>query len=886
MGFELDQVYRTFFNPGEVTEIRVLAVPQRTHRAWEGAANTGIVYGYFDNASDFGRAASILAGLENRPKGIYFTPNPAKPELLSRAANRLVASSKDRPLTSDTDIAIIRWLLVDLDPERPSGISASAAELELAKELGKQVSEFMTETGFATPVKAMSGNGYHLNYRLPDLPNTPDVSGRTNGLVARALAALEDRFKGNGVKIDVTVANAARIWKLYGTRACKGDNTPARPHRTSLLGRETPLRLADVPVTPREVLEKLAGMAPAEKGKGQQRPALPPARTKSLPQDGNLGPLDVERYLGHYGVPLKGTRIEGASTFYLLENCVFDSNHSDGKPAVILSPNQPYLTYACFHQSCKGRTWKDARNVISGSDSLAQFCEGYDPNWKKPSRKRNKAASVEPSESEQEAINMAITAQFLIYDPETNVSRVDWDAFPTLLPEKIPPLVFFDLGPEGKRKRGSFVESRMAKYLERYFDPIRTTNGKFYHFMDGWWQVLNEDVVRNVIARALKDLCKSNHLESSLALLKAISNKPEESWGEFPYLINCLNGMVDLSTDFMVFKSAMNEGRTEAVLIPHDPKYDSRVQLPVVYDIAAKCARWEQFLDEIFPGSHGKRNLLHLFSGYCLMPTARYETALFLYGTGANGKSTVLTVLEKILGNKNVCHVSLSELARPFSVLRLQGKLLSLASEMETREAASTEVLKTAISGDTVTGEEKFGKPVEFRPYAKFMFAMNNPPSVTDKTEGFKRKVKVLNFDQRIPDEQMDRGLVDKLVSEESAGIFAWMVYGAFVLMMRGGFTDLGEDVNRDTDSFMHTLNPLLDFLEERTETDGEGKVPTDELYKNYREWCEEGGLRPLGKIQFALQVTSSQRVVKKRCDIVEGVGVSRRNCFVGIKLK
>ncbi|MBI5843702.1 MAG: hypothetical protein HZB23_03430 [Deltaproteobacteria bacterium] len=896
MGFELDQVYRTFFNPGEVTEIRVLAVPQRTHRAWDSAAFTGIVYGYFDNASDFGRAAAMMAGLDKPPKGIYFTPNPCKPELLSRAANHLVGyqSSKDQPLTGDTDISIIRWLLVDLDPERSSGISASPEELELAKELGKQVSEFMAETGFATPVKAMSGNGYHLNYRLPDLPNEPEISGRANGLIARSLAALADRFKGNGVKIDVTVANAARIWKLYGTRACKGDNTPERPHRQSLLFQGSPLTLADVPVTPREVLEKLAGMAPAEKGKGQQRPRLPPARTKSLPQDGNLGPVDVERYLAHYGVPLKGVKVEGASTFYLLENCIFDAGHADGKPAVILSPNQPYLTYACFHQSCKSRTWKDARNAISGNDSLAQFCEGYDPNWK-PERKKRKLRDrsgndAEPSESEIETRNMALVAQFITYDPETQVSRVDWEAFPTLLPEKIPPFVFFDLGPEGKRKRGSFVESRMAEYLGRYFDPIRHTDGKFYRFMGGWWQILEQDVVRNIIYRALKDLCKAGHLDAALALLKAKVNKPELSWEVYPHLVNCKNGMIDLSCDFTHYKfEQIREDApsiSEKILLPHDKDYGSRVQLPVAYDMYAKCPLWLKFLDEIFEGSRGKMGLLQLFCGYTLMPTAKFHKSLFMFGSGANGKSTIITVLEQLLGNDNVCSISLSDFSRPFAVLDLQGKLLSVASEVETREAQSTENFKRAIAGDSIMGEEKFGRRIKFHNICKFIFAMNNPPAVTDKTDGFKRRILVLNFDYRIPEEKQDRDLPERLIREEAAGIFAWMLHGAFVLQLKQGFVNLDAEIVRDTDNFMHTLNPLLDFLDEFVEFGTDNKVPSDDLYKVYRQWCEDGGLRPLGKVQFGIQLISNPKVKKKKCDCQDGALVTRRNCFVGIKAK
>ena len=874
MGFELDQVYKTFFNPGEVTEIRVLSAYQRTSSLWEGSAFNGTVYGYFDNAELFAKAAIALDGLKPRPKGIYFTPNPCKPELLSRAANRLLAASKDRPLTSDQDISVIRWLLIDLDPARPSGISASSEELAAALKMGKEIVAFMTEFGFPRPVSGLSGNGYHLNYRLPDLPNEAYVSGRTNGLIARSLAALAAKFAGSGVKVDITVGNAARIWKLYGTWACKGDDTSDRPHRLSTLLKSAPEALALVPVSPIEALERLAALAPVEAGKGQQRPSASPGRAKSLPQDGDLGTVDVAAYLNHYGVAFKGTKQVGAATYYLLENCIFDPTHTDGKAAIVESPEPPHLTYACFHQSCNGKTWKDSRDAISGNASLARFCPGYDPN-REPRRKKCvlRDRSGDESGASCELAGDTDTSSTL------DVDFAVMSSIPT--PEDVDPLLFFDLGPEGKRKRGSFVEMNMAQYLKFHLKPIYMTDSKFYKFEDGVWRVLPENVLKNVIARSLKRYCKAQHLDTSISVLGALVNREEKDWPIYPNLINCKNGMVNMEADYSEFT-----GKSRDVLLPHDPKYGSRVQLPVEYDPEATCPRWEQFLQEIFPTSPERAALLQLFMGYVLLPHTKYEKALFLYGNGANGKSTIISVLEKILGPENVCTVSLSELSRPFSVPSLQNKLLSVTSEMETKESQSTEVLKKVISGDTISGEQKFGKRIEFKTFAKVIFAMNNPPAVSDKTEGFKRKILVLYFDQRIPDSKMDRGLVDRLICEESAGIFAWMVKGAANLNKKNGFQNLGKIVENDTNSFMHTLNPLLDFLDEKTHTDPEASVPCDDFYQSYKAWCTDGGLRPMGKVQLNIQLLSAKtKVSRKKIPVTFGGTESRRHCYTGIRL-
>ncbi|MBI5845719.1 MAG: hypothetical protein HZB23_13740 [Deltaproteobacteria bacterium] len=674
--------------------------------------------------------------------------------------------------------------------------------------------------------------------------------------------------------MDVTVGNAARIWKLYGTMACKGDDTPGRPHRISSLFKGAPLVLGDVPVSDRDALERLAATAPTAAGKGRQRQPSSPGKNKSLPQDGNLGPINIPAYLNHYGVTFRGTKQEGAATYYLLENCVFDPEHTDGKAAIIGSPEPPYLSYACFHQSCSGKTWKEARTAISGDDPLARFCDGYDPDWQPERKKRmlRDRSGNEPAAICESAGNV----------DKSNLFDVDFEALPSIpTPKEVDPLLFFDLGPEGKRKRGSFVEMKMAQYLSLYFAPILKTNGKFYQFKDGVWKILSETVIEKAVAHSLKNLCKAPHLDSSIRVFGAQVGQEEEEWPDYPNLINCKNGMVNMEADYLEFK-----GKSRDVLLPHDPKYGSRVQLPVEYDPEATCPRWEQFLQEIFPTSPERAALLQLFSGYVLLPHTKFEKALFLFGTGANGKSTVISVLEKILGPENVCTVSLSELSRPFSVLSLQNKLLSVASEMETKEAQSTEVLKKVISGDSISGEEKFGKRIEFKSCVKFMFAMNNPPAVSDKTEGFKRKILVLYFDQRIPDSKMDRGLVEHLVREESAGIFAWMVMGAAILNKKGGFLNLGKIVENDTNSFMHTLNPLLDFLDEKTHLDPEASVPSDDFYRAYKAWSEDSGLRPLGKVQLNLQLLSAMpKVSKKKITVPFGGTESRRHCYTGIRL-
>jgi hypothetical protein len=135
--------------------------------------------------------------------------------------------------TTDRDVRAYRWLPIDLDPVRPAGISSSETELKGALQLRNEIAEEISRSyELPQPLKAISGNGGHLLYPLPDVPPKE---------YARALKLLLDeislRFSSPAVTIDQAVHNPARIWKLYGTTARKGDEVPAGFNRETRLHR-------------------------------------------------------------------------------------------------------------------------------------------------------------------------------------------------------------------------------------------------------------------------------------------------------------------------------------------------------------------------------------------------------------------------------------------------------------------------------------------------------------------------------------------------------------------------------------------------------------------------------------------------------------------------
>jgi len=229
-------VYNIFFKPGELTEIRAHGV-KGNNKAWEGyAGSDGIVYGYFDNADDFGRCAEALDAA--KAPGIYFVLNPIIPDLLARANNRLKAATRKSIATSDKDILFIRWLYIDLDPIRPAGISSTDDELKKAIRLRNKIHKCFKDLGAKHCIPAMSGNGAHLMVKLKDTELTNRESPSQDPrviIIKNALNRLAEMFGTKDVDVDRSVYNPSRICKVYGTAARKGDHIKIRPHRRSYI---------------------------------------------------------------------------------------------------------------------------------------------------------------------------------------------------------------------------------------------------------------------------------------------------------------------------------------------------------------------------------------------------------------------------------------------------------------------------------------------------------------------------------------------------------------------------------------------------------------------------------------------------------------------------
>ncbi len=242
-GAQIVRALNLLHGPEGVAEVRILGVEFK-----------GTISGYYD-AEHFDQAARDIAAWDGKGDGVYITLNPVPRDLLARAANRLKTNARNT--TGDTEITGRRWLFLDADAIRLKGISANEAEHDAALAKGAAIRDFLRAEGWPDPVEADSGNGSHDLYRV-DLPN--DEASRD--LLSRVIQALRARFNDAAVEVDDKTFNAARICKLYGTIAAKGDDVPGldRPHRRAALLR-VPDEITPVPLA---LLEALAGPPPQQ----------------------------------------------------------------------------------------------------------------------------------------------------------------------------------------------------------------------------------------------------------------------------------------------------------------------------------------------------------------------------------------------------------------------------------------------------------------------------------------------------------------------------------------------------------------------------------------------------------------------------------------------
>ena len=310
-------------------------------------------------------------------------------------------------------------------------------------------------------------------------------------------------------------------------------------------------------------------------------------------------------------------------------------------------------------------------------------------------------------------------------------------------------------------------------------------------------------------ARALEAFgkrCESHaKVTAVLNVLKALKPvaDPGEGWDADPWLLGVRNGVLDLRTGELV-----------------EPRPEQRItkRINASYDPGADCPRWLKFLSEIFPGKPEIVEFLQRALGYSLTGDVSEDCFFICWGSGRNGKSTLLGVIQEILGDyakQAASDVFLAEKGdhHPTGLADLVGARFVTAIEIEEGKRLAEALVKAATGRDRLKARFMRQDYFEFEPTFKLWIATNHKPIVRGTDEAIWSRIRLIPFTVFIPPERRDKHLREKLL-EERSGILNWLIEGC-LKWQRDGLREPPE-VLEAVEQYRRESDPLADWLEER----------------------------------------------------------------------
>ena len=311
-----------------------------------------------------------------------------------------------------------------------------------------------------------------------------------------------------------------------------------------------------------------------------------------------------------------------------------------------------------------------------------------------------------------------------------------------------------------------------------------------------------------------------------------------------PWKLNVENGTIDLRT---------------GNLLPHDREDLITKLAPVAYDPSASCPHFVSFVDVVMAGDAELISFLQRAAGYMLTGDVREQVLLFLYGTGANGKTTFVTTLLSVLGDYGLqADPELLVMRRgdvhPTGVADLVGSRLAVCTEVEQGKRLAEALTKQLTGGDRIKARHMRQDFFEFDPTHKLCLAANHKPVIRGTDHAIWRRILLVPFAVTIPDHKQDKVLLARL-KDELPGILNWAVEGCLKWQASGLAPPTA--VKAATDAYREEMDTLADFIADCCDVAPRSKVEVGKLRKAYDGWCEKNGERPLGTKLFAQLLTA-----------------------------
>jgi putative DNA primase/helicase len=324
-----------------------------------------------------------------------------------------------------------------------------------------------------------------------------------------------------------------------------------------------------------------------------------------------------------------------------------------------------------------------------------------------------------------------------------------------------------------------------------------------------------------------------------------------------PWLLNCVNGTVDLRT---------------GELRPHSQRDLITKLAPVEYDPDAQHPQWDSHIEHVTEGSPEFAGYLQRTAGYCLTGSTSEEIVLLFSGGTATGKTTHLEAMRAAMGDyaatadfETFLRVGNSRGPRN-DIARLAGVRLVCASEVPPGRAFDEVAVKQLTGGDTVTARFLRHEHFEFRPQFTICLAANHRPSVREDDPAIWRRLKLLPFVNELSEDDRDPTVKAHLTDPKGAGpaILAWMVQGALE-WQRDGLQE-PEIIRTATQTYRSENEVFSEFVGDCCVEGSEQWAPSLQLHSRYRSWSHSHGYNyPHGPKRFGNQLRGRGHAPEKR---------------------
>lgn len=337
---------------------------------------------------------------------------------------------------------------------------------------------------------------------------------------------------------------------------------------------------------------------------------------------------------------------------------------------------------------------------------------------------------------------------------------------------------------------------------------------------------LEDNEVRADIQYRIKPWCDINLSRKTEMLLNGVKNEcyfkappPKEN------LIYCADGALILTE--------------KGEIMSAEPEFTIN-RLNVSCRLSApKPERWLSFLNELLEPDDIVT--LQEYLGYCLIPTTRAQTMLFLIGRGGEGKSRIGVVLYEIFQNSMLIG-SLSNIQEDrFAGAALENRLLFLDDDLKGSKLSDTDFIKTVVTAESPIQVQRKGVDLySVRLYCR-MLAFGNQAigSIFDRSDGFYRR-QILLMCKRAPKGRIaDTKLSEKLIAEKQ-GIFLWMLEGLKRLAKNGYIFSISADSARLMQERREEDNNVVAFMKDSSSVEFAETYDASsrELYDCYLRWC------------------------------------------------